>query len=64
MKILDNWLGNTRKKARKLSKDGGDINSAAITKIVKKPAAVPAPRRHAATSTAAHWRPASLVSAC
>ena len=51
MKILENWLGNARKKARKLAKDGGNINSAPITKIAKKPAAVPAPRRHAATSS-------------
>jgi hypothetical protein len=53
MKILENWLGNARKKARKLSKEGGSFNAAPITKIAKKPVAVPAPRRHAATPTGA-----------
>ena len=32
MKVLENWLGNSRKKARKISREGGTIPSVPITK--------------------------------
>eukprot|EP01050_Picozoa_sp_SAG11_P037897 SAG11_NODE_15184_length_586_cov_1.053388_1_plen_112_part_10 len=43
LKILDNWLANSRKKARKIAREGGELPSAPIMrgKRATKPKAKP-----------------------